>query len=366
MLFIFSVALAASPALAVQAESSSATCSAATLPSKVLISAPPTGAKGPDDITTLPLNSDDEAGGTPLIWVAYQNGINPDGTPGTTNGPTQSTIAGYNPSTGALVKTISVTGKVDGLTADQALGKLIATVNEDANSGLNLIDPATGTVTFYTYSPSPEVSGNGGTDSIAVRGGTIIISHSNPNDASQATDYRVTLVKSTHTAKLTPTFNDNSPAKDAITGATVTLGLTDPDTNFFMPRAGERFGGSLATIAQADGHLVFASRLGGTPRIWVLTLTDNKAARPPTDGLSVATSGLGTLYVVDNGANKIYALDTSGCARGTVFIGEPKDNGNPMVGTLNLHTGVIHPLSNSFASPKGLLFVPAPDHEGGD
>ena len=366
VLFVFSVAFAASPALAVQAAPSSGTCFAATLPGKVLVPAPPTGTKGPDDITLLPLNSDDDEGGSPLIWVAYQNGINPDGTPGTTGGPTQSIIAGYDPSTGALVKTIAVTGKIDGLTANRALGKLIATVNEDSHSAFNLVDPATGTVTKYTYSPSPEVSGNGGTDSIAVRGNTIVVSHSNPNDVTQATDYKVTLVESTHTAKLTPIFNDNSPAKDAITGATVTLGLTDPDTNFLMPKAGERFGGFLATIGQADGQLVFASRLSGTPRIWVLTLTDNKAGNvPPTDGLAVATSGHGTLYVVDNKAGKIYALDTTGCSRGTVFIGEPSDTGNPLVGTLNLHTGVIHPLANSFVSPKGLLFVPAPEIEGG-
>ncbi|HWG61034.1 MAG TPA: hypothetical protein VG253_04910 [Streptosporangiaceae bacterium] len=108
-------------------------------------------------------------GGRLVIWTAYQNGINPDGTPGTPGGPTKTTMAGYDAKTGALVKTIAVTGKVDGLTADPALGRLIATVNEDSNSAFNLVNPAAGAVSTYQYSPSPAVSGNGGTDSIAVR-----------------------------------------------------------------------------------------------------------------------------------------------------------------------------------------------------
>jgi hypothetical protein len=90
-----------------------------------------------------------------VIWTAYQNGINPDGTPGTPGGPTASTVAGYDAHTGALVTTIPVTGKVDGLTAYPAKDRLIATVNEDLNSAFNLIEPATGTVTTYQYSPSP-------------------------------------------------------------------------------------------------------------------------------------------------------------------------------------------------------------------
>jgi hypothetical protein len=303
-------------------------------------------------------------GGKPLIWTAFQNGINPDGTPGTTGGPTQSTVAGYDPSTGALVRTIQVTGKADGLTADPWLGALIATVNEDDHSALNLIDPETGTVTTYAYSPDPAVAGNGGTDSIAVRGSQIYVVHSNPNDAAQPTEYKVTLEHSTHTAKLTPVFYDNGRATDAVTGATVKLGLTDPDTSFFMPQASPRFAGDLATIGQADGQIVFASHLSSTPRLWVLNVTDNKAGNvPPLDGFAVATSPHGTLYVVDAKASKILALDTTGWPAGTVFVGEPSDAKNPLVGTLDLHTGKVTPLGNSFVSPKGLLFVPAHDHE---
>lgn len=357
MLMVSALGFAALPVVANHSHRASDQSCPTTLPSTTLVSAPPTGSKGPDDITLLA--GDGLDGGKAVIWTAFQNGINPNGTPGTTGGPTQSTIAGYDPSTGTLVRSVHVTGKIDGLTADPALGMLIATVNEDANSALNLVDPETGTVTTYTYSPSPEVAGNGGTDSIAVHGYDIYLSHSNPNDLAQATDYEVELVKSTHTALLTPVFFDNSKATDGATGATVHLGLTDPDTNFYMPRAGERFGSTLATIGQGDGQIVFASHPEKVHHLWVLNLTDNKPGNtPPTDGFAVATSSHGTLYVVDNAVGTIQALDTTGCPAGTVFIGEPKNAGNPVVGTLNLWTGHITPFSNSFHSPKGLLFVP--------
>jgi hypothetical protein len=331
-----------------------------TLPGKIFVAAPPAGAKGPDDITPLTTPGLDH--GRLMIWTAYQNGINPDGSPGTPGGPTQSTVAGYDAQTGALVTTIPVTGKVDGLTADPAIGALIATVNEDVNSAFNLVNPATGTVTTYQYSPSPAVSGNGGTDSIAVRGSQIFVIHSNPSDSTQPTQYRVTLDNSTHTALLTPVFSDNSTATDAVTGQPTTLALTDPDTNGFMPGESPRFADQLVTISQGDGQMIFASRVRSMPRLTVLNMTDNKPGNvPPIDGMAAATADQGTLYVVDAKAGTITALDTSGWPAGTVFVGEPSDNANPLVGTLNLFTGQITPLGNTFVSPKGLLFIPSGD-----
>jgi hypothetical protein len=258
-----------------------------------------------------------------------------------------------------------VTGKVDGLAADQEMGALIATDNEDVNSSFNLIYPALGAVATYKYSPDPAISGVGGTDSIAVLNDRIYVVHSNPLDTTQPTVYKVTLDRLTLTAYLTPVFYDNSTAINVNTGSTVQMGLTDPDTNFVMPRASPIFAGDLATISQGDGEIIFASHLVSSPRLWVLNLTDNKPGNmPPIDGLAVATSNRGTLYVVDSKAGTIQALNTDGCPKGTVFVAEPKDNGNPLLGTLNLFTGNITPLGNHFQSPKGLLFVPG--HLQGD
>jgi hypothetical protein len=330
-----------------------------TLPATTFVAAPPPGAKGADDIT--PLATPGVDGGRLVIWTAYQNGINADGTPGSPGGPTASTVAGYDAKTGALVTTIPVTGKVDGLTAYPAKAQLIATVNEDLNSAFNLVNPATGTVTTYQYSPNPGVSGNGGTDSIAVRGNQIFVVHSNPNDTTQPAQYKVRLDNSTHTAFLTQVFANNSPATDAVTGQPVTLALTDPDTSLFMPGQSPRFQAQLVTISQGDGQMIFASGIGFNPRLTVLNLNDGSGLAPPIDGMAVATAGRGTLYVIDNKAGTIIALGTSGMPKGTVFVGEPNDNSNPLVGTLNLSTGQITKLGNTFVSPKGLLFLSSGD-----
>jgi len=50
-----------------------------TLPGTTFVSGPPTGSKGPDDITLLATEELND--GRALIWTAFQNGINPDGTP---------------------------------------------------------------------------------------------------------------------------------------------------------------------------------------------------------------------------------------------------------------------------------------------
>src|SRR6202030_166731 len=105
---------------------------------------------------------------------------------------------------------------------------------------------------------------------------------------------------------------------------------------------------------------IFASHLRSALRLTVLSLTDNVPGNvPPIDGMAVATAGRGTLYVVDNKAGTIMALDTRGWPAGTVFVGEPSDNGNPLIGTLNLFTGQITSLGNTFGSPTGLLFIPS-------
>ena len=337
---------------------SSSVCSTNSLASKTLVSGPPTGTKGPDDITRMAVKGLDN--GKELIWTAFQNGINPNGTPGTSGGATQSIVAGYDPSTGALILTIPVTGHVDGLTADPSMGTLIATANEDANSTFNVIYPALGAVAVYTYNPNPAVSSVGGTDSIAILDGNIYVSHSNPLDTTQPTVYVVKReLSTTLTATLTPVFYDNSMATNALTGKAVQLGLTDPDTNFVMPNESPRFGGDLATISQGDGEIIFASHLTGNPHLSVMNVIDNKPGNvPPIDGLAVATSNHGTLYVVDSATGTIQALSTTGCQKGTMFVSEPSDNGNPLLGTLNLFTGKITPLGNHFESPKGLLFVP--------
>src|ERR1700730_15789027 len=122
-----SVILLMLPAVALISSSSTSssgttTSGPLTLPSKTLVAAPPGTAKGPDDITTLAVPKLD--GGKLLIWTAFQNGINPNGTAGSPGGPIQSTVVAYDSTTGKIVRQIQVLGKVDGITADPKSGHL--------------------------------------------------------------------------------------------------------------------------------------------------------------------------------------------------------------------------------------------------
>src|SRR4029077_9562395 len=132
--------------------------------------------------------------------------------------------------------------------------------------------------------------------------------------------------QSTLSAHLTPVFYDNSTAINVLSHSKVALALTDPDTNYFMPSSSPRVAGDLATISQADGQIIFDNLTSKGVHLSVLNMTDNKAGNiPPLDDIAVATSGTGTLYVVDSGNNTILALNTKGWAAGTVSVSEPSD-----------------------------------------
>jgi hypothetical protein len=175
------------------------------------------------------------------LYVTYQNTAGPDGSP---SGST-STIVAFDRRHGTVVTTYTLTGRCDGLSADPIHGRLFASVNEDNDSSLYLITPsAASPVVHYTYSPDPAQVGadnvlNGGTDGISVANdGTVSVAHSNPAvGLNTAADF--TLEPGGTTAKLTPLFGVNDVATivnpPAGGPSSPPLGLTDPDSNRFLP-----------------------------------------------------------------------------------------------------------------------------------
>lgn len=330
-----------------------------TLSSHPFTLAPPAGAKGPDDLAQLGISYNHLW--TPLLWVAYQNGINTNGSPGSPGGPYQSTIAGYVLSNGSLAREVNVTGKVDGLTGDPVNHLLIATVNEDTNSSLYAINPQNLSWTHFTYSRNLSVGGAGGSDSIAIWHGAIVISHSNPSVATQSTAFEVRLNWATDVAEIHTIFLDDSVAHwGSPAGPIAPMALTDPDSNFVMPAKSPLYAGDLMTVSQADGKVIFTGASAfHRYSLTAVNLTDNVSGNlPPIDGFAVATADRGTLYVVDNALGTITGYKTNGWAVGTVFVGEPSDNGNPLLGVLNLGTGAITPFTNHVVDPKSIWFVP--------
>ncbi len=72
---------------------------------------------------------------------------------GSTDGNRDSTVVAFT-SQGKRVGQWDLRGKCDGLTADPGTGKVIATVNEDANSSLYTIDPDAGEAARSSTTPT--------------------------------------------------------------------------------------------------------------------------------------------------------------------------------------------------------------------
>jgi hypothetical protein len=310
----------------------------------------------PDDITNMGRS----------IFVAWQNGVGPKGEPAA-NGNTQSTVAEYSRS-GRSLHSWQLTGRVDGMTADAAHDRIIATVNEDGDTSLYTIRPdaaAASQLVHYTYSPNPPVHA-GGTDAPHIYRGQILISASNPSDTTQPAVYRAVL--SGTTAALTPVFFDNVSATVANTdspqaGQPVTLALSDPDSNAVVPASSPRFGRDFMLDSQGDLQQVYV-RNAGRPNqtFFVLNLSQS------VDDTAWATASRGTLYSTD-GKNSVYAVRGHfkvGTAFSAVTPGNannaPPNPGPNYLATLNLNTGALTPVPGITFTAKGLVFVGQADN----
>jgi hypothetical protein len=220
----------------------------------------------PDDITS-------EGG---RIFVAWQNGTQPDG-----SGGGSSTVVAYR-NNGKPAGSWDIPGHVDGLTADPANHRVIATVNEDLNSALYTITSSgkkAGKLRHYTYSPDPSTLTGGGTDAVSIVAGKILISASNPQSTTGPAVFHADVPTSGAVATLTPYFNDNSTAVDAITHKPVTLSLTDPDSNAVVPSGASMFGGDFVLDSQGDSQLIFAAGTSA-PSLMVLNLNAGSSGGP--------------------------------------------------------------------------------------
>ncbi|HEY8043913.1 MAG TPA: hypothetical protein VIF35_06600 [Streptosporangiaceae bacterium] len=308
----------------------------------------------PDDIVSL--------GGK--LYAGFQNGVGSQGEVAP-SGNLDSTLVEFTPA-GSVVKQWDLTGKIDGMGADPATGRVIVTVNEDSKSSLYTVSG--GTVTHYTYAPAP-LPHLGGTDAVAVYNGKILISASAPGTSGKAPAsapavYSVTLNSGAKTASATAFFADNATATGVNGGQKVTLALTDPDSNLVVPPGSPEFAGDFMLNSQGDQELVFSGTSGQNLKVLKIS--------KPVDDTAWATSASGALYTTDSGANTVDAI-TGSFKPGTAYTAIAPCNANsaPTVcpsppsyppnslGTINLKTGAVGTVAISgVVSPKGLIFVP--------
>ena len=313
----------------------------------------------PDDLTRL----------SNRLFVAFQNGVGSAGDPSPSGNPA-STVVEFTPS-GRVVKQWDLTGKVDGLTADPRSRTVAATVNEDGNSSLYVINPwpGSGQVTHYVYNLNPLPHG-GGTDAVTFMDGLMLISASAPTDPAGPAVY-ATFLRSPVSrggdglAMLSPLFNDNSPATPANPGAASPLALTDPDSSEAVPVSAPRFGGDFVLDSQGDQEQIFVSHPGtANQSLSVLALNQS------VDDTAFAT-GAGVLYATDQTADAVDAVTGPWRAGEVVTAATPCGaNSAPStcpapgfpanyLATLDLTSGSVSPTSVSGATlnPQGLLFV---------
>jgi hypothetical protein len=323
----------------------------------------------PDDITYLDGH----------IFVGFQNGVGPQGEPSTTTGNTDSTIVEFNRH-GDEVNQWDVVGKCDGLTADPYTHRVIATVNEDANSSLYTIDPhrsGSGGVVHYSY--NEQLPSNGGTDAISIYHGMILISASAPGTTGAAAPqstypavYRVVLDGATDVATVSALFYDEDSATianrdSAQYGNTVSLALTDPDSNEVVPFYARRFAGDFMLTSQGDKQQIFVRDAGTRhQRLSVLNLSDS------VDDTAWPSDRHGAIFTTDNSNDTINEI-TGPFQPGEVFVADTPCDANDapatcpgpgfppnFLGQLNPDTGTITPvtLQGPAVEPQGMLFLP--------
>ncbi len=317
----------------------------------------------PDDISAL----------DGRLYVGFQNATGPQGEP-SADGDLDSTIVEFT-RYGQEVRQWDVPGHTDGVTADPLTGKVIVTVNEDANSSLFTISAATGHLTHYAYNePLPH---KGGTDAISVYHGQVLISASAPGTTGTAQKtapavYVVSLNPRTKIATVHGLFDDNSTAKalnGPHAGTNITLALTDPDSNEVVPHASPKFGGDFMLDSQGDQELIFdqphGRAAGAGASLSVLAIARS------VDDTSWATSHSGALYITDATADTVDQV-TGWFPVGTAYssVTPCDENGAPAtcpgpgyppnyLATVNLTTGALTKVALSGAplQPKGQIFV---------
>jgi hypothetical protein len=319
----------------------------------------------PDDITYLDGH----------VFVGFQNGVGAQGGPSLSGNP-NSTVVEFALD-GRAIRQWDITGKCDGLTADPQTDQLIATVNEDGNSSIYLISPATGPVHYQYDEPLPS---NGGTDAITIHHGMVLVSASAPGttgapapQASYPAVYQVTFDSFTHTAFIAPLFYDESPAAVANVdspqfGQQLPLALTDPDSSENVPRYADRFGGDFMLTSQGDQQQIFV-RHAGRPRqrLSVLNLSAS------VDDAAWPSSPYGAILTTNNGADTIDAI-TGRFQPGAEYVAvTPCDeNSAPSTcpappqypanyfGVVDPYTGTIVavPVEGAAIAPQGMLFLP--------
>jgi hypothetical protein len=296
----------------------------------------PAGTSGADSVLVIGNN----------VYVGYSNGTPKDGSAGS------STIVEFSKS-GQMLGSVSVAGHTDGLRYDAANGKIWSLQNEDANTNLVLITP--GTLAKSAAIPISSVNHGGGFDDILFQGGKTFLSVSNPANNPNTDPAIVSATPGVGTVTTAPVLMGNASATLLNNGTTTTLNLQDPDS------LSQTLDGRAVMTSQADGQLVFISKLG-SPGQTVSVLNLNNAL---VDDTAFGGSAHTSLLVADKTTNAIYRITGAFNPWFGYSAAQDASAKNGFIGNLNatnsvtLSTsgGVLTPIVTGLGNPAGEAFL---------
>ncbi|MBW4024076.1 MAG: hypothetical protein HIU92_13270, partial [Proteobacteria bacterium] len=279
------------------------------------------------------------------VWAVWGNGASSTAYPGTGG---SSTVVEYS-KLGAVEASYTLGGHVDGLKFDPSTGNIWALQNEDANSTLTLIDPATHQVSQklqwasgYTYG----ANSSRGFDDVVFSGKTVFVSQTSPNPGDPV---------------ISEVLNGNSPfgkletqgilrygdtGTNLVTGQTnQALPISDPDSLKLLPN------GDLILTSEADKAYTFIHAPGTANQSESFIKLPSTAGTP--DDAVMVTASAGTFYVSAQNANEIIKVNATGLSTKDLYasVGNNLDQ-------IDLKTGKVTVLASNLAGAHGLMFVP--------
>ena len=296
------------------------------------------GSSAPDSITI--------GGGS--IWVEYGNGADSMGASGS------STIVQYS-MTGQVEKTYTITGLADGLKYDPATGNVWMLLNNDGNSTLQFINPATqqisGTLTYgsgYVYG----ANSSRGFDDVVFDGNRVFLSETNPANPGDPVIVQLLNGQAPFgTLQTTGILSFGDTGTNLVTGQTnQPLPVTDPDSLKLLPN------GELLLTGEADGAYIFVKDPGTANQSE--SFVNLPTGDVPDDAI-MPSSHSGTFYISNQGGNDIISVQVTGLNTHDLYADITSGpNKNELV-QVDPNTGAVTPIVTGLNNPHGLAFVPS-------
>ena len=306
--------------------------------SESIFAVAPAGSSAPDSVTA----------GNGSIWVEYGNTASSSATPGTDG---TSTIVEYD-RLGNIENTYTLAGEADGLKYNPRTGDVWALQNQDGNSQLTLIDPATNQVSAPLFYDSGYVYGANSTrgfDDVAFDKGKVFESETNP--ANPGDPVVVQLVNGNAPLgklELHSILRLGDTGTNLLTGQTnQPLPDTDPDSLKTLPD------GSLILTGEHDGAFTFI-HAPGTVNQTASFITLPVGLGSPDDVI-MPDATAGTFYLSATASNQVLAIKVTDLNPHDLYasVGSNLDR-------IDLKTGAVTTVASGLNGAHGLLFQPAP------